>query len=277
MRADIYLVEKGVFESRSRASRAIAQGFVSIDGKAVAKPSEDVKDGEHSVTVMQNEKYVSRGGLKLEAALENFGISPEGLDCIDVGASTGGFTDCLLQNGAARVLAVDSGRGQLHGSIAEDARVTSLESFNARYLSRDGVGEFSFAVMDVSFISQTLIHPALADVLCDGGRLVTLVKPQFEAGRGALGKNGIVRSPRDREGAILKVIESAQTCGFSLIGVMRSPIEGGDGNVEYLAAFERTHGDVSPIGDAERAEIRSMCAERQRADEPVYLTVGRKK
>ena len=206
MRIDVYLVENGFCESRNKASRLISEGKILLDGSVVSKPSMDVCDGEHAVEITEVEKYVGRGGLKLEGALKEFGINVSDKRCIDVGASTGGFTDCLLQNGAAHVCAVDSGRGQLHPKLLEDIRVTSVEGFNARELSPDSFGLFDIAVMDVSFISQTLLHHPLCSVLNDGAIYISLIKPQFEAGKSALGKGGIVKKAEDRAVADLKSV-----------------------------------------------------------------------
>ena len=240
-RADVFLTDGGYVESRTRASRLIEEGKVIIDGRVVSKPSEKIPDGEHEVTITEKERFVSRGGLKLEAAIEAFRVDIQSKRCIDVGASTGGFTDCLLQAGAWSVVAIDSGNGQLHQSLASDARVKSVEGYNARNLSKDEFGTFDVAVMDVSFISQTMLHKNVADVLCDGGIFISLIKPQFEAGRSALGKNGIVKDSKDRERAVMRVLDSAAACGFSVEGIIASPIEGGDGNREYLACFVRTN------------------------------------
>ena len=259
MRIDVYLVEKGICESRNKASRLISEGKILLDGKSVGKPSQEVSCGEHTVEITERERFVGRGGLKIEAALEGFKIDVSGKKCIDVGASTGGFTDCLLQRGAAFVCAVDSGRGQLHPSLREDVRVTSIEGFNARELSADEFGYFDIAVMDVSFISQTLIHSALTDVLGEGAVFISLIKPQFEAGKSALGKNGIVKAARDREAAIARVVESAELYGLGLAGVMRSPIEGGDGNREYLACFVK--GKASCDKEKLSIEIKRLCKE----------------
>ena len=195
MRLDLFLVDKALADSRQRAQRLIKNGCVSVDGKILTKPSEDVDTAnEHliEITETDDERYVSRGGLKLEGALSAFGISPKGMICADIGASTGGFTDCLLQNGAEKVYAFDSGSGQLHSKLKNDKRVISKEGFNARYITLSDVGErVDMVVMDVSFISQTIIIPALVKLLRENGIFVTLIKPQFEAGRSALGKNGI--------------------------------------------------------------------------------------
>lgn len=258
MRADLYLTENGFVESRTKASRLISEGKITLDGKTLKKPSEDISDGEHSVIILENNKYVGRGGLKLEGALDSFGVDVTGKRCIDVGASTGGFTDCLLQRGAKFVCAVDSGRGQLHDKLLSDIRVTSIEGFNARNLSPDEFGSFDIAVTDVSFISQTLLHGAISSVLNDGGIFVTLIKPQFEAGRSALGKNGIVKKPRDRESAVLRVVESAYICDMALRGVTRSKIDGGDGNREYLAIFEKG-GERKIPDDTLKRTIKEIC------------------
>lgn len=257
MRIDIYLVEKGFCESRSRAARLISEGKIVLDGRSVTKASQDVGEGEHSVVITEAERFVGRGGLKLEGAMEQFRIDVSGKRCIDVGASTGGFTDCLLQKGAAHVCAVDSGRGQLHPRLLEDIRVTSLEGFNARDLSPDSFGQFDIAVMDVSFISQTLIHAPLSTVLKDGAIFVSLIKPQFEAGKSALGKGGIVKKAADRIAAVERVIGSAEECGFSTLGIMRSPIDGGDGNREYLAVFRKNGGDGE--GSQKKFDLKSLC------------------
>lgn len=257
MRLDVYLVENGFCESRSRASRLIGEGKILLDGKIAVKAGQEVSCGEHTVEITEADKFVGRGGLKLEGALDAFGIDVSGKKCIDVGASTGGFTDCLLQRGAAHVCAVDSGRGQLHAKLMSDIRVTSVEGFNARELSPETFGVFEIAVMDVSFISQTLIHKSLRSVLSEGAYFVGLIKPQFEAGKSALGKGGIVKSPTDREAAIKRVIESAAISGFELVGVVRSPIEGGDGNIEYLAAFKAVSGSVA-VTD-EKINFKQLC------------------
>lgn len=259
MRIDVYLVEKGLAESRNRAARLISEGKVLLDGKVVTKASETVNEQECRATVTEREKYVSRGGLKLEAALKTFEIDVNGKRCVDIGASTGGFTDCLLQNGAAHVLALDSGRSQLHKSIESDSRVTSVEGQNARFLSSDEFGIFDVAVMDVSFISQTLIHPALSNVINDGGIFISLIKPQFESGKSAIGKNGIVKSARDRENAIMRVLESANICGFYTVGVIRSPIDGGDGNKEYLACFVKGRTADTASGRGTPYDLKKLC------------------
>ncbi len=257
MRADLYLVERGAAASRTLARKLIEAGVVSVDGRTVGKPSEDISEGQHDLTVGETceTRYVGRGGLKLEAALDAFPVSVSGGIFADVGASTGGFTDCLLRRGAARVFAIDAGHGQLHPLLREDERVRSVEGCNARTLSRELMRSFEpsgrtpsgdrfdgwvdGAVMDVSFISQTLILPALTNVIRPGGWLISLIKPQFECGAGALSRRGIVKDVRDREAAVRRVQGSAAACGLEPRGLIPSPIEGGDGNREYMAYFIR--------------------------------------
>ena len=241
IRVDVYLVSEGYSKSRESAQRSIEAGLVMIDGKPIKKPSEKIDETvEHSVECENTIAYVGRGGLKLEAALDAFGIDPSGKICFDVGASTGGFTDCLLKRGAKKVYAIDSGRDQLAKELRDDERVVSLEGMNARFLNFDSVGSYAdIIVMDVSFISQTLILPRFQVLLNDGGEVVTLIKPQFECGREALGKGGIVKKPEHRLSAVRRVAFVAEENGLHLCDLIRSPIEGGDGNVEFLARFTK--------------------------------------
>jgi 23S rRNA (cytidine1920-2'-O)/16S rRNA (cytidine1409-2'-O)-methyltransferase len=238
MRADLYLVENGYVKSRTAARKHIEEGHVLLDGKAISKPSQDVSDGEHAVEILERERYVSRGGLKLEGALHAFGIDVHGMRAADIGASTGGFTDCLLQAGAAHVYAIDSGRDQLDPDLLLDKRVSCMEGVNARYLTPEEIGGcVDIVVMDVSFISQTLILPCVASLLREGGIYVGLIKPQFEAGRAALDKHGVVKNAKHRRMAVERVLDAAEEQGLGLGGLIRSPIEGGEGNVEYLAYY----------------------------------------
>lgn len=250
MRCDKYLFEKGYTKSRSAAETLIREGCVVVDGNKVNKPSFDVDElKEHAVEIKGGCPYVSRGGFKLAAALSAFQIDVKGLIALDVGASTGGFTDCLLQNGAKKVFAVDSGTGQMDASLLADPRVVNIEKYNARDMKQTDFGEkIDLAVMDVSFISQTLILPRLAEVLDQGAILVTLIKPQFEVGRSGIGKNGLVKSPKERFLAARRVLDCANALGFGCFGFAPSPIEGGDGNREYIAAFERD--GASPVDQA---------------------------
>ena len=262
MRADLYLVQHGYADSRTLAQKLIAEGAVLLDGRALKKPSEDVsEEGGHAITVSSTAetRYVGRGGLKLEAALRAFPVTVRESVVADIGASTGGFTDCLLQNGAARVYSVDAGHGQLHPRLRADFRVRSAEGMNARNLTPADLVRIETAwqsahpelppiefdglvdgiVMDVSFISQTLLHPALSSILREGGWMIALIKPQFELTRSALNKQGIVKQEKDRKAALDRVLVSASACGFEAVSVIPSPIEGGDGNKEFLAYFMR--------------------------------------
>lgn len=244
-RADVYLCAAGYAKSRSAAKELIEKGSVTLDGKALKKASELVDEAAEHTVLVKKEPFVCRGGLKLEGAISAFGTDVSGKICIDIGASTGGFTDCLLSHGAKKVYAVDSGHGQLDSSLASRDDVVNIEGYNARNLKRaDFDTDFDIAVMDVSFISQTYIHAGISDVLRDDGVLISLIKPQFEAGRHAVGKNGIVKKKEDREAALRRVIDSAALCGLYCRDVIRSPIDGGDGNIEYLALFTKEAGET---------------------------------
>lgn len=243
-RLDQVLVSRGLAESRSQAQRLIEHGQVEIDDtgtwQLARKASQRVSEGDKlRVNKGDADRYVSRAGLKLAAALKVFTLDPAGSTVLDVGASTGGFTDCILQHGAARVVSLDVGHGQLHHRLKNDPRVTSLEGVNARALSNEFAAQYSEAgfdivVMDVSFISQTLILPALPAVMADKAYLLSLVKPQFEVGPEGLGKGGIVKSEHLRSRALMAVTECAQAQGFIDIQTIVSPILGGDGNEEFL-------------------------------------------
>ena len=232
------LVERGFFESRARAQGAIAAGLVIADGRPVRKGA-DLLDREAIIQASAPHPWVSRGGVKLAAALDAFDLDPRGLVCLDVGASTGGFTDVLLARGARRVYAVDVGRGQLHPKVAADPRVVRLEGVDARGLDDAAVPDpADFLVVDVSFISLKLVLPAAVRRLAARAALVALVKPQFEAGRQHL-KKGIVRDAAVRDAVRDDITALVAGLGFTVIGVMPSPIEGGDGNVEYLIGARR--------------------------------------
>lgn len=241
IRIDVFLVQYGFAKSREAAHRSIDAGLVSVDGIKIKKASEKIDETKaHAVVCSDAIPYVGRGGVKLEAALDAFGIDPRGAVCCDIGASTGGFTDCLLRRGASVVYAIDSGHGQLDASLLKDPRVISLEGINARYLDSSIVPKAAdIAVMDVSFISQTLIVPRLPSILTDSGILITLIKPQFECGKEALGKGGIVKQPRYRSSAVIKVTVCCRENGLYLSDLIRSPIVGGDGNVEFLGLYKK--------------------------------------
>ncbi len=237
----MYLASSGILSSRTEAKNMISLGAVYVDGKQVTRPSFDVDGLEDKITVDRSQKqYVSRGGIKLAGALSEFRVSVDGKKCIDVGASSGGFTDCLLQNGAISVVAVDSGSGQLVKSLCTDNRVISIENYNARYMKPDDFPHlFDLAVMDVSFISAKYIIEPLYACLSDGADYICLIKPQFEVGRSGIGKGGIVKDDKLRREAVDGVVEFAKGVGFSCLGLVQSSIKGGDGNIEFLAHFKK--------------------------------------
>lgn len=240
MRIDLLLVEKGFAPSRSKAKEYIDSGRVFVNGTPVKKAGAEVK-GDEEVFVSDPDKFVSRAGRKLEEALTVFGIDVSGMSALDLGASTGGFTDCLLQRGAARVIALDVGRDQLDPKLRGDDRVTVMEGVNARDIFPDDLPYTpDIVTTDLSFISQTLIYPAVSRVM-EKGYFISLIKPQFEAGRENIGKGGIVK---DKDGRIFasildKIKKCASENGLYLVKTAPSPILGGDGNTEYLALFER--------------------------------------
>ena len=238
MRADLYLFQNGYVKSRQRAKMLIDEGNVKINGKIVTKPSLEISDGENFIEILDSCPYVSRGGLKLEAILKLTNADIENKVCLDIGASTGGFTHCLLKNGAKKVYAVDSGSEQLDKLLINDSRVVSMENYNARNINIDDIGEcVDIITIDVSFISQTLIMPNASKLLKDGGIYFSLIKPQFEVGRALIGKGGIVKDKKARLLAIKSVLECARQCGLVCTMLCKSPIQGGDGNVEYLATL----------------------------------------
>lgn len=241
-RLDAALAGRGHCDSREQAKRLILAGEVLVNGHPAAKPGQVVK-ADDVLTVKARPRYVSRGGLKLEGALSAFGIDPSGFVCLDAGASTGGFTDCLLQHGAARVYAFDVGTNQLVWKIRNDPRVTAREQFNLRHLQPSDVPEtMDFAVFDLSFISLTLVMPPVMAVLHpERGQLVCLIKPQFELRRGDVGPGGIVREPAFHEQAVDRIRTFVAGChGFHWRGCVPSPITGTDGNIEFLAWITRS-------------------------------------
>ena len=234
------IAHAGGAESRTKARQLIESGCVYVNGKPVLKASAEIgKDDRVELKNSSSASYVGRGGLKLEAALREFMISPASLVALDIGASTGGFTECLLKYGAEKVFAVDSGSGQLHPSLMDDMRVVSLEGINARYLTREDLAgeKAGIVTMDVSFISQSLLYGAVSSVMEESAALISLIKPQFEVGRANVGKGGLVRDKALHAQAIENLVRSAAAFGLFCTKLMRSPIDGGDGNKEYLAAF----------------------------------------
>ena len=238
-RADIVLVERGLFESRARAQAAIAAGHVTADGAPVRKASGTIRP-DAVLSAAPAHPYVSRGALKLVAALDHFGFDPSGHVCLDIGASTGGFTEVLLARGARRVYAVDVGRGQLHQSLRANAAVVSLEETDIRTLDPSRLGELpDFVVTDVSFISLKAVLPAADRLTRRPTQLVALIKPQFEAGRSNV-KKGIVRDPAVHDAVCDEIAAFAASLGWNVEGILASPIAGGDGNREFLVAARRT-------------------------------------
>ncbi|MBB5173063.1 TlyA family RNA methyltransferase [Texcoconibacillus texcoconensis] len=235
-RIDIALVEEGLMETREKAKRSIMAGLVFVDGERVDKPGTKVPVDGEIVVKGKAIPYVSRGGLKLAKALDVFDIDVVGKTMLDIGASTGGFTDCALQNGAEKVYALDVGTNQLAWSLRSDDRVEVMEQTNFRYATVDHFqfGRPNFATIDVSFISLTQILPVLAKILAPGSDVSTLVKPQFEAGREEVGKNGIVRDPKIHQKVLRKTMDEAIHVGFSVKGLATSPIQGSEGNIEFL-------------------------------------------
>ncbi|MEI6082908.1 MAG: TlyA family RNA methyltransferase [Verrucomicrobiota bacterium] len=234
-RLDIALFDRGLTDSREKAKRLILAGAVRINGQVAGKPSDMVAD-DAVLTVAAAEKYVSRGGHKLEAALDAFHIDCDGKTCADLGASTGGFTDCLLQRGAAVIHAVDVGKGQLAWKLRQDKRVLIHDEVNARSYTGELV---DIVTIDVSFISLTKVLPAAAQLLRPGGHLVALIKPQFEAGRRDVGKGGVVRDPVVHERVQSEVKEFGLGLGLRLLGIVESPILGPAGNKEFLIGFQK--------------------------------------
>ena len=255
-RLDILLVRGGFFPSREKAKTSIMAGLVYVNGQKEDKAGMKFDTGAAIEVRGRTLRYVSRGGLKLEKALAEFGISLEGKICMDVGASTGGFTDCMLQNGAARVYSVDVGHGQLDWKLRGDDRVVCMERFNARAMRPEDIPEqVQLCSIDVSFISLKLILGPVMSVLEEGGEIVALIKPQFEAGREKVGKKGVVRDRRVHEEVILEVIRHAASIGLKPAGLTFSPITGPEGNIEYLAHFlkketEQQTGENAPEEDA---------------------------
>lgn len=240
MRLDVYLAENKLCKSRAAAQELIKSGGVSVNGAAAEKNSLDVTDADE-VTLDEAKllRYVGRGGLKLERALGLWELPLSGKICLDIGASTGGFTDCMLQNGAARVYAVDVGSAQLAEKLRSDSRVISLENTDIRGFELPAGVQAEFVGADVSFISLKLILPHAYRLLKDGGAAVVLIKPQFEAGKNALNKKGVVTNEKVRERCVRVIEKFAEQCGFVVVGTEKSPITGGDGNIEYLLAIKK--------------------------------------
>ena len=239
-RLDVLLVQRGLAPSREKAKVMIMEGNVFVAGQREDKAGTSFDDKVEIEVRGNTLKYVSRGGLKLEKAMANFGISLEDKVCMDIGASTGGFTDCMLQNGAKKVYAVDVGYGQFAWKLRQDERVVCMEKTNIRYVTPEDIDDvLDFASVDVSFISLTKVLPAAKELLNEQGEMVCLIKPQFEAGKEKVGKKGVVRDPKVHEEVIEKVISFAQEIGFGIKNLEFSPIKGPEGNIEYLVYIQK--------------------------------------
>lgn len=259
IRLDLLLFEKGLAESRERAKTTIMSGIVFIDGRRMDKPGTMVQD--NSVIEMRGNTlaYVSRGGLKLEKALNFFGVIPGGKLCLDCGASTGGFSDCLLKGGALRVYAVDVGYGQLAWNIRNDPRVVTLERTNIRFVTEKQIPEkLDLAVIDVSFISLKLVLPVVRELLKEEGEVICLIKPQFEAGREKVGKKGVVKDIETHREVLRNFLQFAKASGFSVENITFSPIKGPEGNIEYLGHLvsgSRTTSEMDVVGITEASHM----------------------
>lgn len=240
-RLDVLMVEKGLAESREKAKAMIMAGQVYIDNQKCDKAGQNIDITKTPEIRGETLKYVSRGGLKLEKAMQQFPITLEGKTTMDIGASTGGFTDCMLQNGAKKVFAVDVGYGQFAWKLRQDERVVNMERTNIRYVKTEDIGtKIDFASIDVSFISLKLVLPVAYELLADDGELVALIKPQFEAGRDQVGKKGVVRDIKVHYSVCESVLEFARSINFHVAGLSYSPIKGPEGNIEYLAYLKKT-------------------------------------
>ncbi len=259
IRLDVYLTEKGLSTSRERAKALIMAGQVYIKNQKCDKPGTMLDENEQEVEIRGEQlKYVSRGGLKLEKAMLDFPISLQNKTAMDIGASTGGFTDCMLQNGAKKVYAVDVGYGQFAWKLRNDERVVNMERTNIRYVTPEDIGEnIDIASIDVSFISLKLVLPAAYNLLRDDGEIVALIKPQFEAGKGQVGKKGVVRDKNIHYEVIRTVLDFASESGFSVLGLSYSPIKGPEGNIEYLTYLKKSTEPINISDD----EIKSVVIE----------------
>jgi len=235
IRLDVLLVRKGLVDSREKAKALVMAGKVYYNNVRLEKPGQMVDENIEVIVKGEANPFVSRGGLKLAKAIEVFQLDFKDKVVVDIGSSTGGFTDCVLQNGAAKVYAVDVGYGQLHWTLRNDDRVINLERTNARYLDETIIPEkVDFVVCDVSFISITKIFPAMQRILKDNGQVIALIKPQFEAGKDKVGKNGVIKDPEVHKSVLFNVLQAAEDSGFFIAGLDFSPIRGPEGNIEFL-------------------------------------------
>lgn len=258
IRLDVLLVQTGLCESRERAKALIMAGQVYIDNQKCDKAGMMVPSETSAEIRGETLKYVSRGGLKLEKAMQVFPIRLSGKICMDIGASTGGFTDCMLQNGAKQVFAVDVGYGQFAWKLRNDPRVVNMERTNIRYVTPEDIGEpIDFASIDVSFISLRLVLPVAKALLAANGEIAALIKPQFEAGREQVGKKGVVKDPKIHLEVVKNILSFAKSIGLSAAGLTYSPIKGPEGNIEYLAFFQNTDSDITVSEDEILSVVRA--------------------
>ena len=257
-RLDAELVSRGIIQSRERAKAEIMAGKVYVNGQKADKAGELVTPADNIEFRGEQLKYVSRGGLKLEKAMELYGFRLDGKVCMDVGASTGGFTDCMLQSGASKVYSVDGGYGQLAWNLRQSEKVVNLERTNIRYITKEQVPDtVDFVSIDVSFISLGLVIPVLPPLLADDAMMVCLVKPQFEAGREKVGKHGVVRDPATHIEVLERAVGFAKKSGFGIVGIEFSPIKGPQGNIEYLMVLSRSKPELDISGDDIRKLVES--------------------
>lgn len=255
-RIDILLVEKNLVKSRERAKRIVMEGIVFVDGQRVDKPGEKVAIDKEILIKGDPIPYVSRGGLKLEKAIKSFDIDLKGKIAIDVGASTGGFTDCMLKNGVKRVYAIDVGYGQIDWNLRHDDRVILMERTNIRYVTKDDIGELAdFASIDVSFISLKLVLPIVKELIKDEGKIICLVKPQFEAGKEKVGKKGIIKDKKIHEEVLNSIYEFCKEIDLQIENMTYSPVKGTTGNIEYL--FYLTKG-LDKIDDKVKEKLKKI-------------------
>ena len=257
-RLDVLMVNRGLSETRSKAQAIIMSGIVYVDGSKEDKCGQKFDESVSIEVRGSTLRYVSRGGLKLEKAMNNFDVTLEGKVCMDVGSSTGGFTDCMLQNGAVKVYSVDVGNGQLAWKLRQDERVVVMEKTNIRYVTPDDIADrIRFASIDVSFISLTKVLVPVYNLLTDDGQVVCLIKPQFEAGREKVGKKGVVRDKETHAEVIKTITDFAFDTGFSVVGLDFSPIKGPEGNIEYLMYLRKEQNNINAVKgkESEVAEL----------------------
>ena len=247
-RLDVIVFERGYTDSREKARILIMEGRVYVENQKADKPGMSYSEDVDLDVRLNTVQYVSRGGFKLEKAIEDFGINLEGMVAMDIGASTGGFTDCMLQNGCSKVYSVDVGYGQLAWKLRNDERVINMERTNIRYIDRSLIKDtIKFFSIDVSFISLCIVLPVVREIICDGAKGVCLIKPQFEAGKNKVGKKGVVREKSTHEEVIAKICNFCKENGFNILGLSYSPIKGPEGNIEYLIYIEKS--DLACIKD----------------------------